>query len=98
MNLVVGFSWVELCLPRPHPMPGLHQVEVVGIASPRVGDHEFSGFYREHVNGRTPSFLGEGLRLRPQPTFEIGDVVVQVSQQAERQGGRQAGSFLVLMA
>lgn len=63
------------------------QVEVVGIASPRLGDKEFSLFYRQHVNGRTPSFLGEGLRLREngkrKTTFEIGDVVTQVRKSCE---------------
>lgn len=32
--------------------------------TPRVGDDVFSSFFREHVNGRSPAFLGSGIRFR----------------------------------
>ncbi|EWM27768.1 lipase-like protein [Nannochloropsis gaditana] len=51
--------------------------------TPRVGDDVFSSFFREHVNGRSPAFLGSGIRFRGKAVgfnmvWEIGDFVVQV--------------------
>lgn len=32
--------------------------------TPRVGDDTFSAYYRMHVNGRSPAFMGSGIRFR----------------------------------
>ena len=49
---------------HPPTHPPTQQVEVIAIGTPRVGDDTFSAFYRMHVNGRSPAFMGQGIRFR----------------------------------
>lgn len=59
------------------------KVEVIAIGTPRVGDAAFSDYYKMHINGRSPAFMGSGIRFRGKAisynmVWEIGDFVVQV--------------------
>lgn len=60
-------------------------VEAVVVGAPQVADQEFFEDYRMKVNSRSIAFLGRGYESRFKSAtgkrrFEVGDVVVQVSQ------------------